>query len=104
MPPAHDGNATVVFEPDKPVSDDAAVREMFRQFASMSPQFEYAGHEVLISGDIAVHFAPWNMKGKAPDGTEIDQGGLSVAVLRRQSDGSWLMVIDNPHGQRLLEQ
>ena len=101
---SYEDQATIVFEPEKPVSDNAAVREMFRQFASISPRFEFAGHEVFLAGDIAVHFAPWNMKGKAPDGTEIEQSGLSVAVLRRQPDGRWLMVIDNPHGQYLLDR
>jgi hypothetical protein len=29
--------------------------------------------------------------------------GLSVAVLRRQPDGSWVMVIDNPYGDAVLQ-
>ena len=44
------------------------------------------------------------MKGKTPDGQGIEQSGLSVAILRKQADGEWLMVIDNPHGQHLLDQ
>jgi ketosteroid isomerase-like protein len=44
------------------------------------------------------------MTGKSPDGQEIKQSGLSVAVLRRQADGGWKMVIDNPHGGRLLSK
>ena len=43
------------------------------------------------------------MRATAPDGTKIQERGLSVAVLRRQPDGQWLMVIDNPHGQHLLD-
>ncbi|MES0883117.1 helix-turn-helix domain-containing protein [Roseibium sp. SCP14] len=37
-----------------------------------------------------------------PEGNSIKGEGLSIAVLRRQADGSWKMVIDNPHGSRLL--
>jgi ketosteroid isomerase-like protein len=29
---------------------------------------------------------------------------LSIAVLRRQADGRWLMVIDDPYGDALLNQ
>ena len=68
----------------------------------MKPDVTYSGHEVIIARDIAVHLAPWQLVGKSPDGEDIQQGGLSVAVLRRQEDGSWLMVIDNPYGDRLL--
>lgn len=99
---SYEKSATVVFEPTKPISDLTTIREMFKGAFSINPKFSYSGHEVFISGDIAVHHAPWTMVGKAPDGTEIKQSGLSVAVLRRQSDGNWLMVIDNPHGQFLM--
>lgn len=96
--------ASVVFEPGAPVSDQAIIRQVFSEMAALQPQVTYSGHEVIVAGDIAVHLAPWSMTGKSPDGEEIQQGGLSVAVLRRQSDGSWLMVIDNPHGERLLSK
>ena len=96
--------ATVVFEPEKPVSDSAVMRETFQQMFQLNPRFEYSGHEVFVAEDIAVHLAPWQMTGTAPDGTEIEQSGLSVAVLRRQPSGRWLMVIDDPHGQHLLNR
>jgi ketosteroid isomerase-like protein len=51
-----------------------------------------------------MHFAPWTMTGKTPDGHEIKQSGLSVVVLRKQGNGKWLMVFDNPFGQHLMAQ
>jgi ketosteroid isomerase-like protein len=101
---SYEKNASVVFEPGKPVSDPTILRKMFKETFTLNPKFSYSGHEVFISNDIAVHYAPWTMKGKAPDGTVVEQSGLSVAVLRRQLDGKWLMVIDNPHGQNLMSQ
>ena len=101
---SYEAHATVVFEPGKPQHDPAVLREMFAAMSASNPHFSYSGHQVFMSGDIAVHIAPWRMKAKAPDGSEIEQSGLSIAVLRKQADGSWLMVIDNPHGQMLLNQ
>lgn len=100
---SYEDTATIVFEPGNPVSDPAVLREMFLGMFTMNPRFDYSGHEVVVAGDLAVHFTPWSMKGTSADGAEIKQSGLSVAVLRRQSDGGWRMVIDNPHGQRLME-
>ncbi|WP_438498976.1 hypothetical protein [Alteromonas australica] len=48
-----------------------------------------------------MHISPWSMKGKTPDGQEVKQSGLSVAILRRQKDGDWKMIIDNPYASRL---
>ncbi len=102
---SYESEATVVFEPGSPVSDAAQLEQMFSGMAMVNPIFEYsAGHEVIVNGDIALHIAPWSMTGKTPDGQDIAQSGLSVAVLRKQQDGSWKMVIDNPHGGRLLTQ
>lgn len=94
--------ATIVFEPGTPVTDPDAQRQAFRELMALSPRFVYGGHEVFVAGDLAVHLAPWTMRATGPDGSAIEDGGLSVAVLRRQADGRWLMAVDDPHGQHLL--
>lgn len=101
---SYEPNAMIVFEPEKPVSDSSSIRQGFLGFFAVNPIFTYSGHEVFVTGDIAIHFAPWLMKGKTPDGGDVKQSGLSVAVLRRQPDGKWLMIFDNPFGQHLLEK
>lgn len=99
----YENSATILFEPGLPVSGGDALRAMFQGSLAINPQFSFGEHEVIIQGDIALHSVTWTMTGTTPDGQDISQSGLSVAVLRRQSDGNWLMVIDNPHGQRLLD-
>lgn len=99
---AYEPGAVVVFNPDSPESDAAAIRAAFSEFFALGPNFTYAGHEVIVAGDIAVHIAPWEMTGALPDGTPITDKGLSVAVLRKQPDGHWLMVLDHPYGDHLL--
>lgn len=100
----YEANATVVFEPETPISDRSQLKERFLQSFQINPQFSYLGHEVFIAGDIATHIAPWTMTGTAPDHSEIKQSGLSIAILRKQEDGSWLMVMDNPHSNFLLQK
>lgn len=100
----YEPEAVVVFEPESPVSDTSILREMFTGMSMVNPIFTYSGHEVFITGNIATHIAPWKMTAKAPDGTEIKQNGLSIAVLRKQKDGNWLMILDNPHGQFLMNK
>ncbi|MFA5983636.1 MAG: DUF4440 domain-containing protein [Methylococcaceae bacterium] len=94
----------VVFEPSKPVKGAAAVKAKFEESLAINPQFVYGEHEVIISDGIALHLTPWTMTGKTPDGKPIAQNGFSIAVLKKQKDGKWLMVIDDPHGQMLLSE
>lgn len=102
---AYESSPTVLFEPGVEVTGDALVQQMFSAMAMANPKFTYpAGHDVIVNGDIALHISPWSMTVTGPDGAPIAQTGLSVAVLRKQADGTWRMVIDNPHGGRLLPQ
>jgi len=100
----YEPGAVVVGQPGTPVSGTPGLRAMFAGFIAAKAHFTFLGHEVIQSDDVALHLTPWRMAGVAPDGTAIEARGLSVAVLRRQSDGRWLMVIDDPHGDALLNQ
>ena len=100
----YEDNAIVMFEPQKPVTGKDNLRIAFTQFVTMNPIFTFSGHEVYVSGDIATHIAPWKMTGQMSDGTKIEQDGLSIAVLRKQADGNWLMIQDNPNGQFLMNR
>lgn len=100
----YEPTAIVIFEPGQTITDHQQLREAFKQAFIIKPQFTYSGHEVFISNDIATHIAPWIMNATAPDGTKIEQTGLSIAILRKQTDGSWLIIQDNPHGDFLLRK
>jgi len=98
----YEPGAVVVGAPGKPLSGEPALRALFGDFIALKPVFTYAGHEVVRAGELALHLAPWQMTGTAPDGSQLQQRGLSVALLRRQPDGRWLMVVDHPFGDALL--
>jgi ketosteroid isomerase-like protein len=100
----YEPGAVVVGEPGTPVSGTPALRAMFAGFIAAKAQFTFLGHEVIQAEDVALHLMPWRMAGVAPDGAAVAASGLSVAVLRRQPDGRWLMVIDDPYGDALLNQ
>ena len=52
--------------------------------------------QVLQADDVALVVNEWTMTGIAPDGSEIHRGGRSADVVRRQRDGTWLVVVDKP--------
>lgn len=101
----YEENATVLFEPQQPVTGTELVKAAFLQaFGTVNPKYTFTDHEIYITGDIATHTTPWVLTGQLPDGTKIEQSGLSVVVLRKQPAGNWLIVQDNPHGQFLLNK
>ncbi len=97
-------NAVMAAQPGMTVAGTEALRESFNQFMAINPRITIVSEETIQAGDIALHSYTWKMSGKAPEGSPVEQSGFSTVVLRRQVDGRWLMVIDNPFGDRLLKK
>jgi ketosteroid isomerase-like protein len=71
---------------------------MFASYVAAGVAFTYGAHEVVIAGDTALHLMKWTSP--RPDGGDV--GALSIAVLRRQPDSRWKMVIDHPFGDAVM--
>lgn len=97
-------NGILIGQPCMVAQGTPALREAFGYFMAINPQITIKDHETIQAGDIALHLSTWTMTGKAPDGMAIEQNGYSVVVLRKQADGRWLMVIDNPFGAHLVSK
>src|SRR4029450_10309582 len=48
--------------------------------------------------DLALTTSKWVLEGIGADGKPARMEGQSAEVARRQPDGTWLFVIDNPYG------
>jgi uncharacterized protein (TIGR02246 family) len=95
----YEAGGAVVGEPGEIFVGFDQMRPMFETFISYGVNFTYGDHEVIEVGDIALHLMKWTAP--SPDG-EGAQSALSVAVLRKQPDGSWKMVIDHPNGDMVM--
>jgi uncharacterized protein (TIGR02246 family) len=72
------------------------------ELAAMRPRIEYDGDpDVVVVDDIAIVSNTWTMTVELPDGIRRREGGVSADVLRRQPEGNWLVLIDQPRGATL---
>ena len=53
---------------------------------------------VLEVDDLALVIGVWSFDGTGPDGEPVHLEARNADVLRRQADGTWRFVIDNPWG------
>ena len=72
-----------------------ALRTVFASWAGTDPRLTVDTQTVIEAGDIALALGSWTLTMNGPDG-QLDLAGTYSDVVRRQSDGSWLYVIDRP--------
>ena len=94
----YEPEATVVSQPGQVVTGTNAIREALGAFLAMQPRFEFRPRQVLKTGDVALLITEWTMQATGPDGNAMAMTGTTSDVVRRQPDGSWRFVIDNPYG------
>lgn len=75
-----------------------AIREALNGFLSLRGEFEMGRPTVFESGDTALILVKWTLKGTSPQGAPVEISGQTSDVARRQPEGHWLLVIDNPFG------
>lgn len=82
----YEENAVMAYPPGSQTVGREAIRKFWESALPHLPQFEFEEPlPTLISGDLALTSTP------PKDGT-----GARAQVVRRQSDGTWLRVLDQP--------
>lgn len=78
------------------ISGREGIRQAFTAFLTGRPRIEATTRKVVSMGELAVTYGDWRLRGTNPDGSPRAISGRSVEVLRRQADGTWRYVIDDP--------
>lgn len=98
-----DVDAVYVTEAGKFVQDRAAVRAALAPVARMKPDLQANRSALLMTRyDIASWVDEWTLKATLPNGDKLDLAGVSSDVLKRQSNGVWTYLVDNPYGAAYL--
>lgn len=80
----------------------AAIRNAYTGFLSLRPTLLRQAQQVVEAGDVALHCSRWTLTVTSPDGKRVERTGASSDVLRKQSDGRWLILIYNPYGTSMV--
>lgn len=67
-------------------------------FVALNGTLDLRVSRVLEAGDLALVIGDWSFTGTGPGGEPVKLAARNADVLRRQRDGSWRFVIDNPWG------
>ena len=94
----YEPEATLIPQPGQVVTGTEAIREALSGFLALKPKYELEFKKAFQAGDIALLFSEWTLSATDPDGNAIEMAGQAADVARRQPNGTWLFVIDDPYG------
>jgi ketosteroid isomerase-like protein len=75
--------------------DRAAIADFVAGFLAIVRELTATTRKCLVSGDVALLSSDWRAI-VVPEGKPVEAHGRSAEVARRQPDGSWRFVIDDP--------
>ena len=82
----YEEDAVMAYPPGKTTVGRTAIRELWEKVLANAPHFEPESPlPTLVSGDIALTSTP-----------PKDGSGARAQVVRRQADGTWLRLLDQP--------
>jgi uncharacterized protein (TIGR02246 family) len=96
--PLYESNAAFATQPGSLAPGAAGIGEALNGFISMNGTLDLEVTRVLEVDDLALVVGEWSFDGTGPDGEPVRLTAKNADVLRRQTDGSWRFVIDNPWG------
>ena len=96
--PLYESEAAFATEPGSLTHGSPGVREALAGFIALNGKLDLEVTRVLEVDDLALVTGTWSFDGSGPDGEPVRLEASNADVLRRQTDGTWRFVIDNPRG------
>ena len=96
--PLYESEAAFAAQPGSLAHGPQGISEALAGFISLNGTLDLDVTRVLEVDDLALVIGVWTFDGTAPDGEPVRLEARNADVLRRQADGTWRFVIDNPWG------
>ena len=92
----YEPEAVLHFPPGNVATGSEAIGAAYEQALAGKPHINLQPKSVLEAGELALLTNGWTMSFTGPDGQPATMTGMTAEVARRQADGSWLWVLDDP--------
>lgn len=99
----YEQDAVFIVSPDHVATGHAAIREVLQGMIAAGATGKLEAVTAVPSADGSVAFtrAKGSTTGPGPDGEPVTMHFHSIEVVRKQPDGTWRIIIDDPSGNGL---
>ena len=101
--PLYEDGCVFVSQPGSTITGDK-IKEALVGFLSLKLPIESHVRHVYENNGVAMVITDWSIDGVGPDGNRVSLSGNACDIVRKQKDGTWKYVIDNPFGTLKIDQ
>ena len=92
-----DKEAVYIGKDSKPISGMDNIEKVITELCKMKPDIKVYEHQMSPVGiDMMYWLDKWTMTATDQQGNPIDMKGASANMMRKNADGIWLWLVDNP--------
>ena len=94
----YEPGARLIPQPGASPVSGPAIRQTLQGFLALRPSISIRTTGVVTTQDVALLRSQWTLSGKGADGRLVEMSHRAIEVVRRQPDGTWRFLIDDPFG------
>ena len=96
----YEQDACFVTQTREVLTGHARIRPVMTELAGGRPRLRSRIVLTVPHADgIVMAYNDWTLSSATPDGSTVEMEGRAVEVMRRQPDGTWLFLLDDPFGR-----
>lgn len=96
----YESSGTLVVEDGAPRVGHSEIRRYFEGLADAGMTIQLKVVKVIRAGDdLAALYNDWTATLTGPDAEQTEITGRAIEIVRRQADGSWRFIIDDPNAR-----
>ncbi|MCT3897468.1 DUF4440 domain-containing protein [Elizabethkingia anophelis] len=98
------GEDAIYIERDgKEISGLQNIKKSMVQLCTWKPEIVGSKHKVTIVGNLAIWIDKYSLKAIMPDGNPIEMSGATSCIMKKNDQGIWLWLVDNPFAGEVFE-
>ena len=98
----HD-DATYIERDGREIKGLENIEKSMEHLCTWKPEIKGSKHRVTIVGDHALWVDKWALKATMPDGNSVEMKGATSCMMKKNNEGIWLWLVDNPFAAEIFE-
>ncbi|MES2575030.1 MAG: nuclear transport factor 2 family protein [Bacteroidota bacterium] len=98
-----DKDATYIERDGQEIKGLDNIKKSMEHLCTWKPDIKGSKQKVTIVGNLAVWVDAWTLKAVMPDGNPIEMNGATTCMMKKNENGIWLWLVDNPFAAQVFE-